>query len=197
MNPHKYVSVNAEQWKLNSTIDAEMERNVRNAALFWRQVLERFVNVTLTLAFRGHREVLSQGNAGNFLSIIELLARFNSVLKELINRPEGSVKYRSHQIQDEIIYILSQSVKAAIIDEINQAPFYSIIMDTMQDVSKIDQQGQVYRYETAAKNDMDIATDIQINEVFLGFEATVSSSASELENQILGSIEKNGIDLSN
>ncbi|KAK5605654.1 hypothetical protein CRENBAI_008273, partial [Crenichthys baileyi] len=30
-----------EQWKLNSTIDAKMERNVRNAALFWRQVLER------------------------------------------------------------------------------------------------------------------------------------------------------------
>ena len=54
-----------EQWKLNGTIDAEMERNVRNAALFWRQVVERIVNVTLTLAscnlaFRGHREVLGQ-----------------------------------------------------------------------------------------------------------------------------------------
>lgn len=38
----------------------------------------------------------------------------------------------------------------------------------------------------------------QINrsKVFLGFEATVGSSLSELENQILGSIEKNGIDMS-
>lgn len=41
---------------------------------------------------------------------------------------------------------------------------------------------------------MDIATDLQINEVFLGFEATVGSSVSELENKILGSIEKNGQD---
>lgn len=62
-----------EQWKLNHTIDAETERNVRNAALFWRQVLERIVNVTLTLAscnlaFRGHREVIGQGNAGNFVN---------------------------------------------------------------------------------------------------------------------------------
>lgn len=198
---HLAACIVYEQWKLNNTIDNEMEKNVRNAALFWRQVVERIVNVTLTLAscnlaFRGHREVIGQGNAGNFLSIIELLARYDPVLKELINRPEGSVKYLSHQIQDEIIYILSQRVKADIINEINEAPFYSIIMDTTQDVSKIDQLSQVYRYVTVVKNDMDIATDIQMNEVFLGFEATVGSSASELEKQILGSIEKNGIDLS-
>ncbi|KAF3844499.1 hypothetical protein F7725_007662, partial [Dissostichus mawsoni] len=170
-----------EQWKTNGTIDADMERNVRNAAQFWRQVVERIVNVTLTLAssnlaFRGHREVLGQGKAGNFLSIIELLARYDPVLKELINRPEGSVKYLSHQIQDEIIYILSQRVKADIIDEINEAPFYSVIMDTTQDVSKIDQLSQVYRYITVVKNDMDIATDIQINEVFLGFELMTPES---------------------
>uniref|UniRef100_A0A3B4ZPX6 DUF4371 domain-containing protein n=1 Tax=Stegastes partitus TaxID=144197 RepID=A0A3B4ZPX6_9TELE len=181
-----------EQWKLNSTIDAEMERNVHNATLFWRQVLEHSVNVTLTLAscnltFRGHGEVLGQGNAGNFLSIIKLLARYDPVLKELINRPEGSMKYLSHQIQDEIIDILSQRVKADIISEINEASFYSIFIDITQDVSKIDQLSQVYRYATVIKNDMDIATDIQINEVFW---------ASELENQILGSIEKNGTDLS-
>ncbi|KAF3841136.1 hypothetical protein F7725_006998, partial [Dissostichus mawsoni] len=71
-----------EQWKTNGTIDTDMERNLRNAAQFWRQVVERIVNVTLTLAssnlaFRGHREVL------------ELLARYDPVLKELINRPEG------------------------------------------------------------------------------------------------------------
>ena len=115
MQIHLGACIVYEQWKLNSTVDAEMERNVHNAALFCRQVLERMVNVTLTLAscnlaFSGHGEVLGQGNAGNFLSIIELLARYDPVLKELINRPEGSVKYLSHQIQDEIIYILSKSV---------------------------------------------------------------------------------------
>nr|XP_008274686.1 PREDICTED: zinc finger MYM-type protein 1-like [Stegastes partitus] len=97
------------------------------------------------------------------------------------------MKYLSHQIQDEIIDILSQRVKADIISEINEASFYSIFIDITQDVSKIDQLSQVYRYATVIKNDMDIATDIQINEVFW---------ASELENQILGSIEKNGTDLS-
>lgn len=95
---------------------------MRNAALF--AVLLHVVNVTITLAscnmaFRGHREVLGKGNAGNFLSIIELLARYNPALKALINQPEGSAKYISHQIQDKIIHIFSQCVKADIVNEIN------------------------------------------------------------------------------
>jgi hypothetical protein len=55
----------------NGTIDEEMERGVRNAAHLWQQVLERIVNVTLTLApcnlaFRVHREKLGQANSGIF-----------------------------------------------------------------------------------------------------------------------------------
>lgn len=93
------------------------------------------------------------------------------------------MKYLSHQIQGEIIYILSQRVKADIINE-TKPRFIPL--------SKIDQLRQVFRYVTVVKNDMDIATDIQINEVFLGFDSTVGSS--DLENQILGSTEKNGYD---
>ena len=157
-----------EQWKLNGTIDAQMEKNVRNAASFWRQVLERIVNVTLMLAtcnlsFRGHREHLGVPNSGNFLAIIQLLATYDPVLKELVNRPEGSVKYLSPDIQNELIYILAQRVQRDITAEINEAPFYSVIMDTTQDLSKRDQLSQVYRYVTVVRNTMDIAVDIKIN----------------------------------
>lgn len=102
------------------------------------------------------------GKCWHLFAIIELFACYDPVLKELINH---SVKCLSHQIHDEIIYILSQRVKADIITEINKAPFYSIIMDTTQDVSKIDQLSQVYRYRTVVKNDMDVATDKQIKGV--------------------------------
>jgi len=197
---HVGACVIYEHWKQNKTIDAELERNVRNAALFWRQALERIINVTLTLAscnmaFRGHRDVLGQENAGNFLSIIKLLASYDPVLQELINRPEGSVKYLSHDIQNEIVHILSQHVKDDVINEINDAPFYSIIMDTTQDVSKKDQLSQVYRYAKIVRNDMDTVIDLQIIEAFLGFEVTSGSSASELESKILGLIENNRLDL--
>jgi hypothetical protein len=95
-----------------SSIDAEMERGVSNAAKFWRQVLERIVNVTLTLAlcnlaFRRHPEKLGQANSGSFLSIIELLSFYNPVLKQLLEHPAGSVNYLSPQIQNELMYILA------------------------------------------------------------------------------------------
>ena len=58
---------------------------MNNTVLFWRQVLEHIINVTLTLAscILVIREVLGEANAGNFLSIIELLSRYDHVLKEL------------------------------------------------------------------------------------------------------------------
>lgn len=137
-----------KHWQFHGTIDSQLEKDVRNAALFWRGVLERVVNVTLTLAscnlaFRGHREVLGQPNSGNFLSIIELLACYDPVLKELINRPQGSIKYLSPAVQNELIHILSLRIQQSITADINEAPFFSIIMDTTQDLSKHDQLSQV------------------------------------------------------
>ena len=63
----------------------------------------------------------------------------------------------------------------------NQAPFFSVIMDTTQDLSKRDQLSQVYRYVTIVRDHMDIAKDIQVIKAFLGFEETADTSASKLE----------------
>uniref|UniRef100_A0A3B3RTZ4 HAT C-terminal dimerisation domain-containing protein n=1 Tax=Paramormyrops kingsleyae TaxID=1676925 RepID=A0A3B3RTZ4_9TELE len=141
----------------------------------------RVVNVTLTLAscnlaFRGHREVLGQPNSGNFLSIIELLACYDPVLKELISRPQGTIKYLSPTIQNELIHILSLRVQQNITADINEGPFFSIIMDTTQDLSKHDQLSQVYRYVTIVRNAMDKAVDIKVMESFLGFMETMNTS---------------------
>ena len=117
------------------------------------------------------------------------------MLQELIKRPEGSVKYLSPTIQNELIYILSQRVQWDITAEINQAPFFSVIMDTTQDLSKRDQLSQVYRYVTIVRDHMDIAKDIKVIKAFWGFEETADTSASELGKKIIGSITKNGLDI--
>ncbi|CAK6977314.1 hypothetical protein F7725_021412 [Scomber scombrus] len=163
-----------------------MERDARNAANYSRQVLERIINVTITLAtcnlsFRGHREIIGQSNSGNFLSIIQLLARYDQVLKELLERPQGSVKYLSPAIQNEIIYIIAKRVQCDIQEEINSAQFFPVIMDTTQDISKRDQLSQVNRYVTIQRDENNNAKDILINEAFLGFEETVDTSARELQ----------------
>ena len=79
-------------------------------------------------------------------------------------------------------------------NEIKSAPFFSIIMDTTQDISKKDQCSHVYRYVFIERND-DIATDILTREAFWGFEETLETSAAALETKILDNITSNGFDL--
>ena len=190
-----------DQWRLHGTIDEEMEREIRVETTFWKQVLDRLINVTLTLAtsnmpFRGHRETIGKANSGNFLSIIELMAKYDPVLKDLINRPARSYKYLSPAIQNELIDILGQRVKNDILDEIRAAPFFSVIMDTTQDIAKIDQMSQVYRYVTVERDAHGVASDVKINESFIGFREVTDSSAEELAGDITDSIESNGLQLS-
>ena len=56
--------------------------------------------------------------------MIELLACHDPVLKELVELPQGSVKYLSPAVQNEIIYIIAKRVQCDIQVEINNAPFF-------------------------------------------------------------------------
>jgi len=83
-----------------------MELSIQNECNFWRQVLDRVINVTLTLAtsklfFRGHRETEFSKNKGNFLSIITLISKYDPILEKLLSMPagKGSTNYLSNTIQ--------------------------------------------------------------------------------------------------
>ena len=111
---------------------------------FWKNVLERLVNVTLMLAkcnlpFRESSEELSKDNKGNFLSIIQLLAKYDTILDKILQLPKDFHKYLTPMIQNEIISVLAEDVFRDIKRELQSAPFFAIILDTNQDVSKKDQ----------------------------------------------------------
>ena len=75
-------------------IEEALNESLLEETNFWQNVLERLVNVTLMLAkcnspFRGFSEELSKDNKGNFLSIIQLLATYDTVLDKLLQLPKG------------------------------------------------------------------------------------------------------------
>ena len=77
--------------------------------------MKRLVNVTLMLAkcklpFLGSNKELSKDNKGNFLSVIQLLVKYDTVLDKLLQLPKGSPKYLSPLIQNELISILAEEV---------------------------------------------------------------------------------------
>ena len=73
------------------------------------------VNVMLLLAkcnlrFCGYSEELSKDNKGHFLSIIQLLAKYDTVLDKLLQLPKDSPKYLSPLIQNKLILVLAEKV---------------------------------------------------------------------------------------
>ena len=72
-------------------------------------------------SFRGHRENIDDIYNGNFLSEVELLAEFDPIMNELINKPKDSIKYLSLIVQNELITVLSEHLENQIMEEIKSA----------------------------------------------------------------------------
>lgn len=68
-------------------------------------------------------------------------------------------------------------------------------MDTTQDISKVDQLSQVFRYVTIVKDHSETLTEMKSNESFLGFLAVHDQSALGLEKQIVKLLETEGISI--
>ena len=129
--------------------------------------------VASNLAFRDQREqdgwTNSSENSGNFLSVIKLLGRYDPVLEQLLSMSQGTVKYLSPTKQNEVISIVARCVKEDIFNDIKVAPFFSVMLDNTQDISKIDQLSQVIRYVTVETDVAGKPERLNICESFIGF----------------------------
>jgi Domain of unknown function (DUF4371)/hAT family C-terminal dimerisation region len=184
-----------QRWKRGECIDEALDEQIREESQLWIKLLRRLTDIVLTLAennlaFRGDREVINEASAGNFLALVALVARYDPVLEEIVKRPAGSCKYLSPAIQNELISSASSAVKKQLLHEIREAPFYSILADGTQDITKQDQISCVIRYVAI---DSDKCT-IEVKESFLGFFNVVDQSAKgmvELFKSILSDVNVN------
>ena len=179
-----------EHHKRHGTIDENLKNDIRKESKFWRQVSKRLAKITLMLAtnsqpFRGHRENIGEVYNGNFLAQVELLAEFDPVMFELMKKPKNSLKYLSPTIQNELIETLFCQLLKNLIRDILAGPFFTIITDTTQDLSKVDQLSKVYCYVSILKSDDNHPIDIIIRESFLGFYACHDQSAAGVSSLIL------------
>lgn len=200
-NLHVQACVTLDLWKRHKTIDSSLESAIQKEENKWYKILHRIVNVTLTLAscnlaFRGHREKIGEPNSGNFLAVIELLAKYDHVLQDLLNNDLEHQRYLSPSIQNELIQILSDKVKSEILNDIRDAQFFSLIIDTTQDITRKDQLSQVIRYVTLQTDSSGKPRALVIKESFLGFKVVDDQSAGGLEQLILEELETNGLSLS-
>ena len=139
-------------------------------------------------AFRGHDETLESKNRGNFLEMIKLLASYNDEVAKVVleNAPYNS-KYTSHQIQKEILYIISSKVRKHIREEIGDSKF-CIVVDEARDESKREQMALVFRF---------VDTNGFIQERFFDLVHVRDTTSLTLKKELCAILSRHGLDVSN
>ena len=94
------------------------------------------------LAFRRSSELVGSPQNGNFLGILELLAKYETFLAEHIqkrvNKGKGHVSYFSSTVCEEFIDVIATKELDIIISEIQQATYYSVSVDSIPDIRNVD-----------------------------------------------------------
>uniref|UniRef100_A0A1X7VAA5 DUF4371 domain-containing protein n=1 Tax=Amphimedon queenslandica TaxID=400682 RepID=A0A1X7VAA5_AMPQE len=100
---------------------------------------------TQEIALRGHREVASK-NKGNFLTILGLVGKHDSIVASRLSDGPRNASYTSHSIQNELLHLLAKNVQKVICDQVKNAGYYSIIVDECRDLAKREQLSFCVRY---------------------------------------------------
>lgn len=134
----------------------------------------------------------SDKNCGMFLNLIELISRYNPRLRaHLTNHRKRAVSYLSHSTQDEFVELIGNAVREQIVKDINNAKYYSMLLDTTPDISRKEQLSEIIRY-LHLENDK-----VTIRQSFIDFIHTSEKTGHGLADVICSKFEKDGIDISN
>ena len=215
LNPKVHVHETSEQhllclekWKtlaaglkLHKTIDANTVAEMELQKKKWRDILRRLLDIALflakqNLAFRGHKEDDVSLNKGNFLEMVEMLSKYDPVLKEHLMRLQAdtcklkaSVSYLAPKTQNEFISALANHVKEKLVTEIQSAKYFGMMFDSTPDISHTDQMSQVIRYVKIENG------KVEVKEVFLGFFSLKGKKAADLSFDIIRKLESDGLDI--
>ncbi|KAM2675775.1 hypothetical protein EV1_002507 [Malus domestica] len=140
------------------------------------------------LAFRGHDESEDSSNKGNFLELLKFLADHNEGIKDVVfkNAPEN-LKLTSPDIQKDLVYAAVRETTNAIMFDIGDDAFFSVLVDESRDISVKEQMAVVLRY---------VNTNGQVVERFVGIKHVPNTTAISLKEAIDQFFSINGLSIS-
>ncbi|XP_046906195.1 zinc finger MYM-type protein 1-like [Hypomesus transpacificus] len=182
----EYNKVTAGECSLSASLNAEYNKLVRENREYIKTVGETLLlTATQNIGQRAHNETEGQ-NKGNFLSIMELLAKHDQTVKRKMTCQRNAT-YLGHNTQNEMIDCLAEMVRSSIITEVKQSEVFSIMVDETKDISKKEQMSFLVRYYYNGS----------ICESCLTFEAAERLNAAALSQKIIEILQKYGLDYRN
>uniref|UniRef100_A0A672I8P6 TTF-type domain-containing protein n=1 Tax=Salarias fasciatus TaxID=181472 RepID=A0A672I8P6_SALFA len=121
---------------------------------------------------RGHRETEEAANRGNFLEILEMIAKHDPVVEKKMKGKQNA-KYTSSVIQNEILDCLANMVHEEIIQEVKESEVFSVT-----------QLSLVLRYYYNGA----------VHESFLEFQQATQLDAEGLKDKIIHCLERYGLE---
>ncbi|XP_018367031.1 PREDICTED: zinc finger MYM-type protein 1-like [Trachymyrmex cornetzi] len=165
----------------------------------WRNILEKLIAIIQYLAehnmtLRGSSDLLNTPNNGNFLGLVELMARYDSILMEhvsYVKEARHGVTYLSKDIQNELISLMGNRIRNTLIDRIKAAKYFSVILDCTPDTSHEEQLSCIIRYIYIHNS------EIQICESFTRFLVVKDTSGLGLATTLKQHLNDCGLDFTN
>ena len=125
----------------DADVDLLQEKSILSEAERWKMLLQRIPGVVMFLgerglAFRGDSEKIGDTHNGNFLGILELLARYDPLLQEHVgNVKSGQEKgtrlqahYFSPESQNEFINTFAAQVRKHTLEERKVSKYFAIMV---------------------------------------------------------------------
>ncbi|CAN6541615.1 unnamed protein product [Malus baccata var. baccata] len=170
----------------NETIDKFVQDQIKKEKEHWRKLLRRLISIVKylakhTLAFRGNNDTLYQGSNGNFMGLVQMMDEYDPLIKNHFQRFQNNeirYYYLSHTIQNELILLISCEIKAAIIQKVKEAKYFTVILDCTLDFSHQEQMTLIIRC-------VDInSTPVKVEEYFLQYLIVNNTSGEGLFEEL-------------
>ena len=204
LNPNVVAHENSQQhiqnftkWKLfekglqkGGLIDDALQKAISGEVKKWRHILKIMIKciffcATNNLALRGKSSNVNNDDCGIFLNLIKFVSDFDITLKNML---DSHVKYQnnylSSEIQNEFINLLAEKVRSEIQNEIKNAKYFSIILDSTSDISHKEQLTEIIRYVKYNKN------HYTIEERFIDFLNTTEKTGEAIATEIKKNLKK-------
>ncbi|OCT57850.1 hypothetical protein XELAEV_18002940mg [Xenopus laevis] len=182
----------------------DIQRTLAVEAEKFTVLLERLLDVTLflasrNLAFRGSSQRVGDIQNGNFLGILELMAHYDAVLKEHLDKVKRSQEkgkklpahYLSWGTQNEFINLCGPHVLNAILSERQEAIYFTVTCDASPDISHTKQNVIVLRYVHRCSQ----TGKWCIQERFLEFFDFFQKTGEEIAEMLTSRLREHNIDL--